>query len=154
MFESKSGRLVKRVGEEQLVRRCSCNVRDKLRWNSKTLCAGRYWSLRKAMKLKGIKSTNVTDIVSALLAKGVAVLGDSGSGDVRPSTSRFQSALAQRIAAANVMWGASDVVDFKVCMAVSPPVCQCVFASIRFCSRAVTSVEWRCGASASSCVLV
>ena len=77
----------------------------------------RYWNIRKAMKHKGIKSsTSLADVVAQLLAKGEAVdLGGKAADEAAtPPTSRFQSALAQRIAAANVMWGASDVVDFKV----------------------------------------
>lgn len=69
------------------------------------------------MKHKGIKSsTSLADVVAQLLAKGEAVdLGGKAADEAAtPPTSRFQSALAQRIAAANVMWGASDVVDFKV----------------------------------------
>jgi hypothetical protein len=69
------------------------------------------------MKHKGIKSsTSLADVVAQLLAKGEAADAGGKAADepATPPTSRFQSALAQRIAAANVMWGASDVVDFKV----------------------------------------
>jgi hypothetical protein len=69
------------------------------------------------MKHKGIKSsTSLADVVAQLLAKGEAVDAGGKAADepATPPTSRFQSALAQRIAAANVMWGAIDVVDFKV----------------------------------------
>ena len=69
------------------------------------------------MKHKGIKSsTSLADVVAQLLAKGEAVdLGGKAADEAAtPPTSRFHSAVAQRIAAANVMWGASDVVDFKV----------------------------------------
>jgi hypothetical protein len=77
----------------------------------------RYWNIRKAMKHTGIKSSiSLADVVTQLLAKGdVGALASIAADDAAPPTSRFQSALAQRIAAANVMWGASDVVDFKVC---------------------------------------
>jgi hypothetical protein len=86
------------------------------------------------MKLKGIKSVSIIDIVSELQAKGVAIL-QGGADDARPQTSRFQSALAQRIAAANMMWGASDVVDFKVrgCEVVLPACLTALFAAqLRF----------------------
>jgi hypothetical protein len=69
------------------------------------------------MKHKGIKSsTSLAGVVAQLLAKEEAadVGGKAADERATPPTSRFQSALAQRIAAANVMWGASDVVDFKV----------------------------------------
>ncbi len=106
--------------------------------------------MRKAMKLKGIKSSSVTDIVAALLAKGVDIFKGCDAHDARPPTSRFQSALAQRIAAANVMWGASDVVDFKVrVMMISPPV-----HSAPFCSRAATCVGWRYDARTSMCAML
>lgn len=84
---------------------------------SVTHFACRYWCIRKAMRRKGITATSLSDIAAALLAKGVTSLQGSGTTlveDAPPPTSRFQSALARRIAAANVMWGASDVVDFKV----------------------------------------
>ena len=96
------------------------------------------------MKLQGIKSVSIVDIVSELRAKGVAIL-QGGADDARPQTSRFQSALAQRIAAANMMWGASDVVDFKV-----HGYAVVLHARLSpFCSPAAISVEWRCG---SACV--
>jgi hypothetical protein len=73
--------------------------------------------VRKAMRQKGITVTSLATIATELMAKGVTALEGHGTGsadDALPPTSRFQSVLAQRIAAANVMWGASDVVDFKV----------------------------------------
>jgi hypothetical protein len=69
------------------------------------------------MRQKGINLTSLADIAAELLAKGVVISQGTrthAAEDAHPPTSRFQSALAQRIAAANVMWGASDVIDFKV----------------------------------------
>jgi hypothetical protein len=66
------------------------------------------------MKLKGVKTPSLADAIAQLIAKG-AWAKDAACGDAaQPATSRFQSALAKRISAASVLWGASDVLDFEV----------------------------------------
>jgi hypothetical protein len=160
LFEAKCGRLVKRVGEEKLVSRCSSNglaiplLLPVQPFGLRDIANGRYWKIRQAMKLQGIKSSSIPDIVAALLTKGVPLLDGSSGDDVRPPTSRFQSALAQRIAAANVMWGASDVVDFKV-RAGRGSGCAPVHVKLSsVCSLAAIWLVWRCDGSARTAALV
>lgn len=120
LFEAKCCRLVKNVGEEQLKHKYTQHSYPPAHMSTPAFsCSAphRYRRMRKAMKEKGLSpSCSIAEITAALMGRddGGGLPGAGSARDALPPKSRFQSALAQRIAAANVMWGASDVNDFKV----------------------------------------
>ncbi len=141
LFEAKCCRLVKNVGEEQLKHKCTPLSHHHLRTPASPCHPPRrYWQLRKAMKEKGLSSScSIADITSALMGReGEDLPGAGDARDLLPPKSRFQSALAQRIAAANVMWGASDVNDFKVGGGGAVVVWSCVSSVFPSCSPRAT----------------